>query len=70
MIWEPRFGLIEPEVGNLGENLSFQWDAIGKDTVKGGDAICGDEQQGVAEIEYLANFAGPEFRETRQIDCQ
>ena len=50
-------------MGKLREHLAFARDAVGHDAIEGRDAVGGDEQEGVAEIEDLADLAGLEFRD-------
>ena len=48
--------LLEPEVGDLIEDLALARDARLKDVVVGGDTIAGDDQKGVAEIIDITDF--------------
>ena len=63
-----RFGLREPEIGNLREHLALARDAVGHDDVEGRDAVGGDEQQAVAEVEDFAHLAALEFFDARQFE--
>ena len=40
-----RLGLLEPEMGELGQHLAFARDAIGHDAVEGRNPVRGDKQQ-------------------------
>ena len=62
--------LREPEMRNLREHLALARNAVGHDDVEGGNAVAGDEQQAVAEVEYLADLAAPDFFDARQIELQ
>jgi hypothetical protein len=43
------------------------WNRIRQNDVESGEAIGGDEEQGVAEVEDFTNFSGAEFRYARQV---
>ena len=47
----------EPEDGDLVEDLSLVGDAGREDDVERGDAVGGDEQERVAEVVDVADFA-------------
>ena len=64
------FRLCEPEVGDLGQHFAFARDAVGHDDVKGGDAVGGDEEQAVAQVEDLAHFAALELAHAGQIELE
>jgi len=57
MVRHERCETLEPEKGNLREHFAFARNAVGHDDVEGGDAVAGDEQQGVAEVKQVADFA-------------
>ena len=67
MVRHERGKFLEPEIGNLREHLAFARDAVGHDDVEGGDAVAGDEQEAVAEVEDFADFAAADFRNPGQI---
>ena len=54
-----------PEGGHLRENLALARDAGGQDAVESGNAIRRHDEQGVAEVENLADFSAPELRDAR-----
>ena len=68
MIRHPGFGLVEPEMGNLREHLALARDAVGHDAVEGRNAVSGDEEQRVAEVEDLPDLAGGDAREGQAVD--
>ena len=55
---------------NLREHLALARDAVGHDDIEGGNAVAGDEQQAVAEVEDFADFAAAEFFDAGQIELQ
>ena len=55
---------------NLREHFAFARDAVGHDDVEGGDAVAGDEQKTVAEVEDFADFAAADFFDAGQIELQ
>ncbi len=70
MVRHERGKLLEPEMGNLREHLALARDAVGHDDVEGGDAVAGDEEVGVAEIENLADLAALDLRDAGQIELE
>ena len=58
---------VEPEMGDLGEHLALAGDAVGQDAVERRDAVAGDEQQGVPQIEHLADLAALHLRHAGQL---
>jgi hypothetical protein len=70
MVGLERFGLREPEIGNLGEHFAFARDAVGHDDVEGGDAIAGDEQEAIAEVKDFADFAAADFLDARKFQLK
>ena len=60
--------LAKPERGNLIQNGAFLRNRIGENDVEGREAIGSDEEQGFAEIEDLADFAGAEFGNAGQVE--
>src|SRR6185369_14798696 len=63
-------GLGEPEIGDLGQHFAFARDAVGHDDVKGGDAVGGDEEEAVSEIEDFADLAALKFSDSWNIDLK
>ena len=57
-------------MGNLRQHFAFARNAVGHDDVEGGDAVGGDEQQTVAEIENLADLAAFHFLDSGQIKLE
>ena len=57
-------------MGNLREHFALARNAVGHDHVEGGDAVAGDEQKTVAEVEDFADFAGADFFDAGQIELQ
>ena len=53
--------LIEPEMGNLRQHHPFERDAVGHDAIERGDAIRGDHEQVVAQVENVADLAAFDF---------
>ena len=51
--------LFEPEQRNLGEDLSLVRNGRGQHDVEGRETVGGDNQQLVAELVDVANFAAP-----------
>ena len=70
MVRLERFGLREPEIGNLREHLALARDAVGHDHVERREAVGGDEQQAVAEVEDFAHLAALEFFDAGQFELQ
>ena len=48
---------VEPERGDLGEDLALVGDARAEHVVEGGNAIGRDDQQAIAEIVDIANLS-------------
>jgi len=48
---------VEPERAHLREHTSLVWDTAGQNPVEGADPIAGNQQQPIAEIVNVANFA-------------
>jgi hypothetical protein len=61
-------GLREPPVAHLGEDGALARDAVGQDDVEGREPVRGDEQEGVAEIEDLADFSRGDAGEGQTVD--
>ena len=61
---------VEPEEGDLREDFAFARDAVGHDDVEGGEAVAGDEQEAVAEVEDFADFAGLDLRDAGQFNLE
>ena len=58
MVGDDVFEEVEPEEGELGEDLAFVGDSAAEDVVEGGDAVGGDEEKLVAgEGIDVADFA-------------
>src|ERR1017187_10764879 len=70
MIRHERRKFLKPEMGNLREHLALARNAVGHDDVEGGDAVAGDEQEAVAEVEDFADLAGADFFDAGQIELQ
>ena len=68
MILDDVFGFAEPEFAERGEDAAFFGNRIGQDHVERADAVGGDEQQRVAEIEDFAHLAALEFLDAGNID--
>ena len=68
MVRHERGKLIEPEIRNLGEHLALTRDAVGHDDIKRRDAVAGDQQQPVAEVENLADLAAAQFLDAWQLE--
>jgi hypothetical protein len=61
---------LKPEVRKLREHLALARNAVGHDAVEGRDAIRGDEQKGIAQVENLADLAALELLDARQVEVQ
>ncbi len=61
VVGDEIFGLVEPEVGDLGEDFAFARDAIGHVDVEGRNAIGCDKEEILAEVKDFADFAGFDF---------
>ena len=68
MVLDDVFGLTEPELAEGGQDAALFGNRIGQDHVEGADAIRGDKQQRVGEIEDLAHLAAFEFLDAGDID--
>ena len=65
-----RGKFLEPEMRDLREHFALARNAVGHDDVEGGDAVAGDEQQAVAEVEDFADLAALEFFDAGQIELE
>ena len=70
MVGHERGEFLEPEMRNLREHLALARNAVGHDDVEGGDAVAGDEQQPVAEVEDFAHLAAAEFFDAGQVELE
>src|SRR5208283_1838225 len=70
MVRLERFGLREPEIGNLREHFALARDAVGHDDVERGDAVARDEEQPVAEVKNFAHLAALELFYAGQFELQ
>ena len=70
MVWLKGFRLAKPEIGNLSQYLAFARDAIGHNTIKSGDAVSGDEQQPITEVEAFSYFAALNFANARKVELE
>ena len=70
MVRHERGKFLKPEMRNLREHLALARNAVGHDDVEGGNAVAGDEQEAVAEVEDFADFAGADFFDAGQIELQ
>src|ERR1017187_3202012 len=70
MIRHERRKFLKPEMGNLREHLALARNAVGHDDVEGGDAVAGDEQEAVAEVEDFADLAGANFFDAGQVELE
>src|SRR5665213_3429315 len=70
MIRHERGKFLKPEMRDLREHFAFARNAVGHDDVEGGDAVAGDEQEAVAEVEDFADFAGANFFDAGQIKLE
>ena len=57
VIWDYGARPLEPEGGHLRQDLAFVWDTRSEDVVKGGNAVCGNDEQPVADLVEIANLA-------------
>ena len=53
--------LPKPKMGEHCQHFAFARDAVGHDDVVGADAVAGDHQEAVAEVEHFADFAAADF---------
>ena len=51
------FRVVEPERGHPGENSTFVCDLVFQNMVKGGDPVCRDHDQTVADVIYFSYFS-------------
>src|SRR5471032_336181 len=70
MIRHERGKFLEPEMRDLCEYFALARNAVGHDYVEGGDAVAGDEQEAVAEVEDFADFAGADFFDAGEVELQ
>jgi hypothetical protein len=70
MIRDQRRESLEPEMGKLGEHFALVRDAVGHDAIERGDPIRGDEQQGVPEVENLADLAALELLDAGKVQSE
>ncbi len=70
MVRHERSKFLKPEMRDLREHLALARNAVGHDDVEGGNAVAGDEQEGVAEVEDFADLAGADFFDAGQIELQ
>jgi hypothetical protein len=66
MVWNEVQDL-KPKRCKACEDLSLAWNAGRQDAVKSGDAVCGNDEQAVAEVENLAHFSASQFRNSREV---
>lgn len=57
MVGEPALGLVEPEVGDLGQDFALSGDAIGHDAVEGRNPVRGHEEEGISQVEDFTNLS-------------
>jgi len=55
---------------DLREHFALARNAVGHDDVEGGDAVAGDKQKTVAEVENFADFAGADFFDAGQVEVE
>ena len=70
MIRHDRAGLVKPEMGELREHDPFERNPVGQDAIERRDAIGGDQEQTIAEIEDVTDFAALEFPDAAQINLE
>jgi hypothetical protein len=58
---------VEPKCGEPVEHLSLAWNGIGKDAVESRDSVGSDEEQVLAKVKDLADFAAAEFFDAGKI---
>ncbi len=70
MVRHERGKFLEPEVRDLREHFALARNAVGHDDVEGGNAVAGDEQEAVAEVEDFADLAGADFFDAGQVELE
>src|ERR1700722_17428261 len=61
---------VKPEERDLRENLPLAWNSCAQHMVEGGDAIRGDQQQGISNRIEIAHLASSKQRNFAQIGCE
>ena len=61
---------VEPVVGEHREHFALARDAVGQDDVVGADAVAGEHQEAVAEVEHFANLAAADLGDTGEIELE
>jgi len=60
----------EPKVGEHRQHFAFARDAVGHDDVVGADAVAGEHEEAVAEVEHFADFAAADFGDAGEIELE
>ena len=68
MVWE-KVKPVEPECGELGENVALPGNGGRKDAVEGRDAVRGDQQEVFVQIVDVADFAGGHLGDAGKFRC-
>ena len=63
-----RVKVRKPERRDRREHRAFLRNGIGQDAVEGAEAIRGDEQQVIAEVEDFAHFAAGDFADAGKVE--
>ena len=58
---------VEPKVREHGEDFAFLRDAVGQHDVVGADAVAGQHQETVSEVEHFTDLAAADLGDTGEI---
>ena len=57
-------------MGEQGQHFALARDAVGHHDIVGADAVAGDHQEAVAEVEHFANLAAANLGDTGKIELK
>src|SRR5437764_5375217 len=70
MVRNDRCKALEPKKRERRQNFAFARDSVGHDAVESGNAIGGDKQQPVAEVEHFTDLAAFYFGDAWEINLE
>ena len=70
MVPDQVLKVVEPKVGDLGQDGTFAWYAIGHDAIESRDAVGCDKEVLVSQIKYFPHFARLDVFQPRKADIQ